>query len=149
MMRAIEILLFDGLRNSLGFTIEILWILPPILLLFGLFETWMPGDAIDNYLGVKSGAKGMLAALLLGSAAAGPLFTAFPLAVSMHNKGGRTANIVIFLGSWATIKLPMLIMESRFLGLRFSILRLVLTVPLIVLTGLVMEKFEFRRSSID
>lgn len=84
----------------------------------------------------------MLIAAFFGSAAAGPLFTAFPIAASLSEKGGRTANTVIFLGSWATIKIPMLILESRFLGLKFSLLRLAVTFPFIILIGLLMEKLS-------
>ena len=82
----------------------------------------------------------MFLATFMGSFAAGPLFAAFPIASSFAVKGGRLANTVIFLGAWATIKVPMLLLESQFLGIRFSLLRLVITLPLIILMGLLMEK---------
>lgn len=128
--------------TSLHFFMEVIGILPPVLLLVGRLESWLPSTAVESYLGGKSGYKGMLIAVLLGSAAAGPLFMAFPIAASLSKKGGRTANTVIFLGSWATIKIPMLIMESRFLGLKFSLLRLAITVPFIILIGILMEKLS-------
>jgi uncharacterized membrane protein YraQ (UPF0718 family) len=37
----------------------------------------------------------------------------------------------------------MLIMESSFLGWRFAILRLIITVPFIILIGYLMERFAF------
>jgi uncharacterized membrane protein YraQ (UPF0718 family) len=125
--------------NSFHFTLDVLGVLPPILLLMGLLDSWLPANAVESYLGEKSGVKGMLLAGLMGSVAAGPLFTAFPIAASFTNKGGRIANTVIFLGAWGTIKIPMLLMESRFLGLRFSLLRLAVTIPFIALMGLLVE----------
>jgi uncharacterized membrane protein YraQ (UPF0718 family) len=117
-------------------------ILPPVLLLLALLEAWLPSGAIESNLGKGAGVKGMLIATLMGSMAAGPLFAAFPIAASLSRKGGSTANTVIFLGSWATIKIPMLMMESRFLGVKFSLLRLVITIPFILLMGALMEKWS-------
>jgi uncharacterized membrane protein YraQ (UPF0718 family) len=131
--------------NSFHFSLQVVGILPPVILLLGLLETWMPPNAIENHLGNKSGAKGMFLAVFLGSFAAGPLFAAFPVAASFVNKGGRIANTVIFLGAWATIKVPMLLIESRFLGMRFSLLRLIVTVPFIILVGVLMEKLVARK----
>ena len=130
----------DAWTNSFHFFLSVLSILPSVLLFLGLLETWVPPNRVEAYLGKNSGVKGFFLAVLLGSFAAGPLFTAFPIAASFSNKGGRIANTVIFLGSWATIKIPMLILEGRFLGMQFSVIRLVATIPFIILTGLVMER---------
>jgi uncharacterized membrane protein YraQ (UPF0718 family) len=128
------------LLNSFHFLIEVLKMLPPILVLMGLLDVWVSREKIESSLGHKSGIKGNIIALFLGSVAAGPLFAAFPVAKSMEHKGARRANCVIFLGSWATIKIPMLIMESSFLGWRFAILRLVITLPFIVCIGHILER---------
>jgi uncharacterized membrane protein YraQ (UPF0718 family) len=127
-------------RKSFSFALNIAIILPPILLILGLLDVWLPSQAVELYLGKKSGVKGIFLATFMGSFAAGPMFAAFPIAASFSSKGGRVANTVIFLGAWATIKVPMLLMESQFLGMRFSLLRLVITFPLIILIGVFMEK---------
>jgi uncharacterized membrane protein YraQ (UPF0718 family) len=126
--------------NAFHFSISVLSIFPPVLLFLKLLEAWLPANTVEAYLGKKSGIKGMFLAILLGSLAAGPLFAAFPIASTFSKKGGRAANTVIFLGSWASIKVPMLLMESHFLGLRFSLLRLAVTVPFVILMGIVMER---------
>lgn len=127
--------------NSFQFFLEVMKMLPPVLILIGLLDVWISREMIESHLGKKSGLKGIIISILLGSVAAGPLFTAFPIAKSLTRKGVRTANTVIFLGAWATIKIPMLIMESSFIGVRFAILRLIVTVPFIILTGYLMERF--------
>lgn len=131
--------------NSLHFAIQILAILPPILLIVGLMEAWVPVKTVEAYLGKESGAKGAFLASILGSIAAGPLFAAFPVAAALRTKGVRLANMVIFLGAWATLKVPILLMEIRFVGLRFSLLRLALTLPFIILIGFSMEGLLERR----
>jgi uncharacterized membrane protein YraQ (UPF0718 family) len=126
-------------ENIFQFSVEILKILPPVLVLMALIEVWISREWMESQLGKKSGIKGVILSLLLGSTAAGPLFAAFPIAFSMKKKGVRTANLVIFLGAWSTIKIPLLLLESNFLGVQFALWRLVITVPLIVLIGYLLE----------
>jgi uncharacterized membrane protein YraQ (UPF0718 family) len=131
----------SGRQWALGMG-EVLAIVPSVLVLLALFDVWVPKEVIERSLGADSGAKGVLLALLLGTGAAGPIYAAFPIALSLRAKGARTANLVIFLGAWATIKLPMLMMESAFLGTRFAMLRLALTLPGILAVGFLLERFD-------
>ena len=129
-------------RNGLRAFGEVLAILPPVLVLIALFDAWIPRELVERNLGPGSGFRGMALALFLGTAAAGPIYAAFPVGIALRKKGARVANLVIFLGAWATIKLPMLLMEGAFLGLRFACLRLALTLPGIIGCGLLMERMD-------
>lgn len=126
--------------NSLSFLLEVLSIVPPVMILMGLLDVWVPRRLVEAHLGPDAGLLGAVVAILLGTAAAGPLYAAFPVAVALQKKGARLANIVIFLGTWATIKIPMIMMESSFIGLRFALLRLLFTIPCILLAGYLMER---------
>jgi uncharacterized membrane protein YraQ (UPF0718 family) len=127
-------------KSSADFLLEIAGILPPILVLMGLFDAWVPRQMVEAHVGPESGWKGRFLAILLGSFAAGPLFAAFPVALSLRRKGARLANIAIFLGSWAAIKVPMILLESSYLGLRFSLVRTGLTIVGILFAGWVVER---------
>ncbi|MCU0462741.1 MAG: hypothetical protein MUF36_12150, partial [Bacteroidales bacterium] len=48
-------------------------------------------------------------------------------------------NIFIYLGAFATIKIPMITFEIGFLGLKFSLLRTIITLPVFILIGYLME----------
>ncbi len=126
--------------RSLNFLIEVMAIVPPVMVLMGLIDVWVPRKLVEDNLGASSGARGAALAILMGTAAAGPLYAAFPIAVSLQKKGARLANIAIFLGTWATIKIPMILMESSFIGLRFAMLRLAFTVPGVLIVGFLMER---------
>ncbi len=126
--------------NSSSFLLEVLSIVPPVMVLMGLLDVWVPRTLVESHLGPEAGLIGALVAILLGTAAAGPLYAAFPVAVSLQRKGARLANVVIFLGTWGTIKIPMIMMESSFVGLRFALLRLVFTIPCILVAGYLMER---------
>lgn len=127
----------QGLRGL----VDVLVIVPSVLLLIGLFDAWVPKELVARNLGHGSGLRGVFLALLLGTGAAGPIYAAFPIGATLLAKGARPANVVIFLGAWATIKLPMLLMEGAFLGLRFALLRLALTLPGIMACGFLMERW--------
>ena len=127
------------MRKSAGFMAEVLLILPSVMVLMGLLDAWVPRHLVEAHLGPDAGMRGAGFAVLLGTAAAGPLYAAFPIAVSLRNKGARLANVVIFLGTWAAIKIPMIFMETSFIGLRFALLRLLFTVPCVLAAGYLME----------
>lgn len=131
-------------RNGLRGLGEVLAIVPSILVLIALFDVWVPKDLVGQNLGPDSGLRGVALALLLGMAAAGPIYAAFPVGATLVRKGCRPANLVIFLGAWATIKVPMLLWEGAFLGLRFALLRLALTLPGIMACGFLVERIGCR-----
>lgn len=138
-----------SLTNSLHFLTEVLLILPPVMILMGLLDAWVPRELVEASLGPDAGLRGPAWAILLGTAAAGPLYAAFPIALSLLHKGARMANVVIFLGTWGAVKIPMIIIESSFIGLRFALLRLLFTVPCILFIGYLMEKIiPVRRLSV-
>lgn len=126
--------------NTGAFLGSVMLIVPPVLVLMALFDAWVPRALVEANMGQKAGVRGTLLALLLGTAAAGPIYAAFPVAVALGWKGATLRHVVTFLGVWSTIKLPMLMLESTFLGLRFALLRLVLTVPGILALAWVMER---------
>ena len=76
-----------------------LGILPSILILLGLMDAWVPKKIIERLLGKDSGISGIGVAILAGTAAAGPLYVAFPVAASLLKKGARISNVAIFLCS--------------------------------------------------
>jgi uncharacterized membrane protein YraQ (UPF0718 family) len=131
---------YRGVIRSIGLLGEIVTILPPVMLLMGLFDVWVPKAFIERNMGPGAGLRGIWLAMLLGAAAAGPLYAAFPVALTLRTKGARLAFVVIFLGTWAAIKIPMLLMESSFIGPRFALLRLMLTVPGVIGVGFLMER---------
>lgn len=106
---------------------EVLLIMPGVVILMGLFEVWVPKSAIQRLMGQGSGVGGVLLAIGLGTAPTGPLYIAFPIAASLSRKGASTFNLMIFLSTWAAIKVPQVMMEAKFLGIEFAMARLGLT----------------------
>jgi hypothetical protein len=57
---------------------------------------------------------------------------------ALREKGARLAACIAFISAWSG-KAPLLPLEIEFLGLRFAILRIFLTVPFALATGLMSE----------
>lgn len=112
---------------------EMLLVIPPIFVLMGLLDVWVPRETMVKYMGEKSGILGVLLAFFIGSAAAGPLFGAFPVATVFMRKGVKFSNILIFIGAWSTTKIPMLLFEAASLGTAFALTRLLVDIPGIML----------------
>lgn len=102
---------------------EMLLVLPPIFILLGLMDVWVKREQVIQLMGDSSGILGKFLAFLLGSLAAGPLYAAFPIAVLMLQKGVSLKNMSIFLGSWSTLKIPLLLFELANLGVMFTLVR--------------------------
>ena len=117
----------------------ILLVMPPIFLLLGLMDVWVPREAMMKFMGPGSGIKGPLLAFAVGSVAAGPLYGAFPVAAVLMKKGASFPNILIFIGAWSTTKIPMLLFEMKALGFRFALARLAIDIPGIVLIALALK----------
>ncbi|MFB0566653.1 MAG: permease [Candidatus Aminicenantaceae bacterium] len=121
-----------------NYLFEMFSILPPIIIIIGLFDVWMPKKVIERSMGRSSGLKGILVAIFMGTAAMGPLYVAFPVGISLIKKGASLFNTTIFLCVWASIKIPMILFEIKFLGPDFAGLRLALTIPSIIIISLLL-----------
>ena len=92
-----------------------------------------------KYMGEQAGLRGNILAFLLGSAAAGPLYAAFPMAGVMLKKQASMLNIFIFIGAWSTTKVPLIMFETATLGFRFMALRLLFNIAGIVIIAKILH----------
>lgn len=107
-------------------TFEMLSVIPPIFILLGLLDVWVKRETMIKYMGEKSGLIGILLAFFIGSAAAGPLYAAFPVAGVLLKKGSKLSNVLIMVGAWSTTKIPLLLFEVSAMGPKFTLIRLIL-----------------------
>lgn len=119
---------------------EMMLVIPPIFILMGLLDEWVPKETVVKFMGEGSGLKGIILSFLLGSAAAGPLYGAFPVATVFMKKGVKLTNVFIFIGAWSTTKIPMLLFEIASLGSKFAITRLLINIPGILIIAYTLNK---------
>lgn len=119
---------------------QMLGVIPPIFLLIGLLDVWVPREKVIKYMGEGSGLTGIALSIFMGAAAAGPLYAAFPVAGIMIKKGARFFNILVFLGAWSTMKIPMFLFEMANLGHRFAITRMIMSFAGVLLMAWLIDK---------
>ncbi|MFP4286681.1 MAG: permease [Candidatus Izemoplasmataceae bacterium] len=115
-------LTFKALDNTFNQILSMLIIVPPIFVLIGLFDVWVPKETVIRLMGEGSKAKGMFLAFFLGGFSAGPTIGAFPLAMVMLKKGASYTNVIFFLMVWSSLKLPIVFYQITTIGLKFSLI---------------------------
>jgi uncharacterized membrane protein YraQ (UPF0718 family) len=130
----------QSIRLTWDNVLEMLSVIPPIFVLLGLLDVWVPRETMIRLTGHGSGVKGILISFLLGSFAAGPLYAAFPVAGIMLKKGSKFSNVMVLIGAWSTTKIPLLLFEASSMGWTFMLLRFALNIPVIFLLAWLVEK---------
>jgi len=127
--------------NFFTFALAMLKIVPFAFILIGLFEVWVKREIVEKHLGEESGLKGYLWAIVLAGTIVGPLYVALPIAYSLHKKGAKFGVIFTYVGASAICRVPMATFEASFLGLKFTAIRFFVSLPLVVLTSMVLGKY--------
>lgn len=122
----------------------IFMILPGVFLLLGLFKVWVKNETVIKHLGEASGIKGYILALLLASTNIGGLFVSAPVAHTIYKKGAKLSVVLTYLGASCVCRIPMTLWEASMLGLPFTIARFMVSIPLIIITSIIIEKVFFK-----
>jgi uncharacterized membrane protein YraQ (UPF0718 family) len=133
-------------HNFASFSLDMLKILPCAFILIGLFEIWVKRETIERHFGEKSGIRGYLLGILLASTTVGGLYVAFPVAYSLYSKGAKLSVIFTYIGASAICRVPMTIFEASYLGVNFSAIRLLVAIPLVVITSMLLGDYLTKRN---
>ncbi len=128
-------------KNFIIFFKTMMTFLPLVFILIGLFEVWVKQEVIERHLGDQSGILGYFWALLLAGTAVGGLYVAFPVASSLYKKGARISTIFTYIGAAAVCRVPMTLFEASYLGMKFTFIRLMVAIPLIIFSSILFEKY--------
>lgn len=126
--------------NFYLFSIDMIKILPCAFILIGLFEVWVKRETVEKHLGDSSGIKGYIWAIILSTTTVGGIFTTLPLAHSLYKKGARVSVVITYLGAASVCRIPMTLFEMTFIGVKFSIIRWLVSLPLLILIAIFIEK---------
>lgn len=124
-------------NNFVNFAFSMLKIVPVAFILIGLFEVWVKRETIEKHLGDDSSWIAYFWAILLSSTTVGGLYVAFPIAAVLHEKGAKLSVIFTYIGAAAVCRIPMAIFEASFLGIKFTLIRLLVSIPLIIVSSII------------
>jgi len=141
--KSIGIKSLESAKSSL---LQMISVLPPIMILLGLIDVWVPRESLMKYMGDKSGILGVTLSILLGSIAAGPMYASFPFTAVLIKKGVKFSNIIIFMNAWCVTKIPTLLFEFSSLGYKFTLVRLAIDIPGVIIMGYIVNYFMDKNS---
>ena len=128
------------------FGAEMLKILPFAFILIGLFQVWVKRETIEKHFGEKSGIRGYLWGVLLAGTSVGGLYVAFPIAYALYSKGAKLSVIFTYIGASAICRIPMTIFEASFVGIKFTAIRLFVSLPLVIVTSMLLGGYLKKRN---
>ncbi len=131
-------------KNFWEFSRTMLLMLPGIFLLVGLFEVWVKRETVERHLGESSGVRGYIWAIFLAGTTFGPLYVALPLACTLSQKGAKLSVLLTYISASAVCRIPMTGFEASFLGIKFTLIRLFVSLPLVVGTSMLLGKYLSR-----
>ena len=133
-------------HNFMGFLVNMFKILPFAFVLIGLFEVWVKKETVERHLGRESGLRGYFWAVLLAGSTVGGLYVAFPVAHSLYSKGAKLGVVFTYVGASAICRIPMTIYEASFMGIKFTAIRFLVSLPLLVLSSMALGAYLERRN---
>ncbi len=132
--------------NFVSFLLNMTKVLPCAFILIGLFEVWVKRELVERHLGIESGFRGYIWAVLLAGTTVGGLYMSFPVAYTLYNKGAKLSIIFTYIGASAICRVPMSIFESSFIGIKFTMIRMFVSLPLVIGTSILLGDYLTRRN---
>jgi len=131
-----EKMLLFTLKNVVNF----MFMITPVFICIGLLEVWVDKEKMIKIMGDKSGVRGALTGFLFGLVTAVPIYALLPVAGIMLKKRCKITNILIFICSSASIRIPLVLFEISYLGWKFALTLFCINIFIILCIAYVIEK---------
>lgn len=134
-------------ENLLAFLWKMMGILPPAFVLVGLLEVWVKKETVERHMGKGAGALGYLWALVLAGTAVGGIFVSLPLAAILYRKGASLSLLLAYVNASMICRIPMTLVEISSLGMKFTLVRYGVSLPMLLVGSSLMGTFLERRGN--
>ena len=139
-------------RSFLAFARDMALILPAAFVMIGLFEVWVPREAVERHLGERGNhLLQWFWMVILASTTVGGVYVAFPVAAALRHKGARLGLVLSYIGLAGVCRIPMKLFEISFMGVPFTVIRYLVSIPLVILVsellGAALSRRGFEMSS--
>jgi uncharacterized membrane protein YraQ (UPF0718 family) len=124
-----------GLHLSLRTVRRTLPLLLFAFLIVGYVNVLSPQELVRNWLGPETGVRGLLIGEVAGMLLPGGPYVIFPLVASLYETGAGLGPMLAMITSWSGLALLTASFELPFLGWRFSVIRIALSLPIPLLVG--------------
>jgi len=133
---------------ALGGDVHLLFdLLPRIVValsIAALIWVLLPRDRMSALVGKEAGLSGLIIATLAGTVTPGGPSSAFSLLAVLGASGADRGALIAYITAWATLGMQrILVWDVPFLGAEFGILRVLVSLPVPILAGLIARRLPF------
>lgn len=117
---------------------QIITFFPIIVVAFvmaGMLQVLLPREFVASWLAEEAGMSGILFGTAGGSILAIGPYVAFPMINSIYLAGAGLGTVIALITGWCILSLSRLPYEAGFLGFKFTFIRLIICLPLVILSG--------------
>ncbi|SFR87833.1 permease [Anaeromicropila populeti] len=107
-----------------------------IILIASIIQVCVPQNIITRYLGEDNQIIAPVIAAFFGAIFDGPTIVAFVLGASLLESGASITAIIAFISSFSMVGLIAFPLEKKELGIRFTLVRFIVTVVFTVIIGI-------------
>jgi uncharacterized membrane protein YraQ (UPF0718 family) len=129
------------LKRGLQLGVQSLLSTAPLLLIafiiVGYITVLLPQSLIQDWVGPNSGLQGLVLGEVAGVLLPGGPYVVFPLIASLYQAGAGIGPTLAMIVSWAGLALISITFEIPFLGWRFSLIRVGLSLLVPFLAGFI------------
>jgi len=111
----------------------------PVFICIGLLDVWVEKEAMLKIMGEKSGIRGVLLSFLTGMITAVPLYALLPVAGMLLKKGSKFSNVLIFICSCTSIRIPLLLFEVSSMGWKFTAISFLTNIFVVVIIAFLID----------
>lgn len=127
----------DALFEARALLLTILPQLAGGLLIGGLVKQLVGKEWISAHLGTGSGLRGLMIATAAGALTPGGPFMSFPIVYAFRTAGAEISVLVAYITAWSLLGfVKMTVWELPLMGLDFTLVRVLVCLPLPLLAGL-------------
>jgi uncharacterized membrane protein YraQ (UPF0718 family) len=136
-------------RTALGSDLElVLQMLPRVVValsIAALIWVMLPRERITALVGQEAGIAGLVIATLAGTVTPGGPSSAYALLAVLAASGADRGAMVAYITAWATLGMQrILVWDVPFMGAEFAILRILVSLPLPIIAGLIARRLPLQ-----
>ncbi|NLW22893.1 MAG: hypothetical protein GXY88_06525 [Tissierellia bacterium] len=134
-------IILEGINKSKGIATSSFFMLLASFIIIGQLNVLLTADLIEKWLQVFSGIKAIIVSAIAGGLFPGGPYIYYPFVMSFKDKNLPIYIMISFLFGKHIYDLSRLPMEVGFVGLETAIIRFLITLPIPIIVGLLVQRY--------
>ncbi|WP_372999566.1 hypothetical protein [Lutispora sp.] len=128
---------YEGLKLGLTQFLQTAPIILGAFILAGIIEVLIPREFVQNWLSREAGLKGIVLGTFGGMLLAMGPYAFYPIVASIMASGAGLGTIISIITGWVLLGLSKFPYETGFFGVKFTVKKLIFSIPFCFLAGLI------------